>query len=149
MLGHAATPGLLNNTALVALVVSASRFACSCRCISCRVATTRGFALVVLWFRRTIGAELSSDALRVFVSILSCKSPVPCEVYARRESFLSGSVSLSIIWGSWMEFIVAQTRASCSGFEPVFSNLNFVVLCVQLVVSILPRQRKPVWIEIS
>ncbi len=41
-------------------------------------------ALVVLWlwFRRTIGAELSSDALRVFVPILSCKSLVPCEVYA-------------------------------------------------------------------
>jgi hypothetical protein len=41
-------------------------------------------ALVVLWlwFRRTMGAELSSDALRVFVPILSCKSLVPYEVYA-------------------------------------------------------------------
>jgi hypothetical protein len=41
-------------------------------------------AFIVLWlrFHRTIGAELSLVALRVFVLILFHKSLMPCEVYA-------------------------------------------------------------------
>jgi hypothetical protein len=62
--------------------------------------TRNAFVVLWLWFRRTIGVELSSHALRVFVPILSCKSLVPCEIYAWRESFRSGSVSLSIFGGS-------------------------------------------------